>query len=168
MNEIKEIIDQKKADDTTGEQELNKIDVLGIEFQTNEKGIELLKGISKAFEMIEVNKSEKIPESTDSSNKHERLGDFIERITADNSENHLTFIDGVLVTWKIFNKILDKRLRDDNGDPEGIMYKGKKYDYLGIINDDVTDLLLNQVLENGYFKTRGHQLMYEFGIDPSV
>jgi len=168
MNEIKEIIDQKKADDTTGEQELNKIDVLGIEFQTNEKGIELLKGISKAFEMIEVNKSEKIPESTDSSNKHERLGDFIERITADNSENHLTFIDGVLVTWKIFNNILDKRLRDDNGDPEGIMYKGKKYDYLGIINDDVTDLLLNQVLENGYFKTRGHQLMYEFGIDPSV
>ncbi len=168
MNEIKEIIDQKKADDTTGEQELNKIDVLGIEFQTNEKGIELLKGISKAFEMIEVNKSEKISESTDLNNKHERLGDFIERITADNSENHLTFIDGVLVTWKIFNKILDKRLRDDNGDPEGIMYKGKKYDYLGIINDDVTDLLLNQVLENGYFKTRGHQLMYEFGIDPSV
>jgi hypothetical protein len=69
------------------------------------------------------------------------------------------------VTWRIFNKILDKRLRDDNGDPEGIIYKGKKYDYLGIINDDVTDLLLNQVLENGYFKTRGYQLMYQFGID---
>ncbi len=111
------------------------------------------------------NKAKETKEIKEITGKRERLGDYLERITANNPENHLTFIDGVLVTWKIFNNILDKRLRDDNGDPEGIIYKGKKYDYLGIINDDVTDLLLNQVLENGYFKTRGYQLMYQFGIN---
>ena len=74
----------------------------------------------------------------------------------------LTFIDGVLVTWAVFNKILDKRLRDDNGEPEGIIYKGRKYDYLGIIDDDVNDLLLNNVLEHGYFKHRGEYLSNQF------
>lgn len=78
---------------------------------------------------------------------------------------NLTFLDGVLLTWEIFDKILDNRLRDDTGNPEGIIYKDRKYDYLGIINDDVTDLLLNQVLEHGYFKTRGNQLINQFGIN---
>ncbi len=88
----------------------------------------------------------------------EILGDVLEKIKAEETKNDLTFIDGVLVTWNIFNKILDKRLRDDNGEPEGITFKGRKYDYLGIINDDVNDLLLNNVLEHGYFKSRGKHL----------
>ena len=74
----------------------------------------------------------------------------------------LKFIDGVLVTWEIFNRILDKRLRDENGELEK---DNNGCDYLGIINDDVTDLLLSKVLDLGYFKTRGYQLIYQFGIE---
>ena len=51
---------------------------------------------------------------------------------------------------------------DENGEPEK---DNNGCDYLGIINDDVTDLLLNQVLEQGYFKNRGYQLINQFGID---
>ena len=94
--------------------------------------------------------------------KEERLGDFLEKINADNQENNLTFIDGVLVTWKLYDRILKKQLTDENGEPEK---DNKGYSYLGIINDDVTDLLLNQVLGHGYFKTRGYQLMNQFGIN---
>ena len=167
MNEKTE---EKKAVNTIGRQELNKIDVLGIEFQTNEKGIELLNGISKVFDMIKVNQEndkEQIEDKKDLiedkelNNKRKCLGDVIERITADNQENHLTFVDGVLVTWRIFDRILKKRLVDENEDLEQGVCQGHSYDYLAIINDDITSLLLNQVLENGYFKTRGYQLMHQ-------
>ena len=77
----------------------------------------------------------------------------------------LTFLDGVLLTWNIFNKILDNRLRDENGDPEQGICKGYAYEYLGIINDDITDLLLNEVLELGYFKHHSEHLheLFEIG-----
>ena len=81
---------------------------------------------------------------------------------------NLTFIDGVLLTWNIFNKILDNRLRDENGDPEKGICKGHSYEYLGIINDDVTDLILNEVLEQGYLKNRGEHLHELFRIRSSA
>jgi hypothetical protein len=77
---------------------------------------------------------------------------------------NLTFLDGVLVTWNIFNKILDKRLRDENGDPKKGVCNGHEYEYLGIINDDIAGSILDKVLEHGFFKTRGYQLMHQFGI----
>jgi hypothetical protein len=76
---------------------------------------------------------------------------------------NLSFIDGVVITWEVFNKILEKRLTDEDGDLET---DKEGYDYLGIIEDDVTDLLLNKVLELGYFKFRGVQLCDKFGIYP--
>ena len=81
---------------------------------------------------------------------------------------NLTFIDGVLLTWNIFNKILDNRLRDENGDPEKGICKGFTYEYLGIINDDVTDLILNEVLEQGYLKNHGEHLHKLFRIRSSA
>ena len=81
---------------------------------------------------------------------------------------NLTFLDGVLLTWNIFNKILDNRLRDENGDPEKGICKGYTYEYLGIINDDVTDLILNEVLEQGYLKNHGEHLHELFGIISSA
>ena len=57
---------------------------------------------------------------------------------------------------------MKKHLTVENGEPE----KDKSgYSYLGIINDEITDLLLDQVLEHGYFKNRGYQLIHQFGID---
>ena len=79
----------------------------------------------------------------------------------DNQEKHLTFIDGVIVTWEIYDRILKKQLTDENGEPEK---DSKGYSYLAIINDDITNLLFLEVLLN-YYKTRGYQLMYHFGIE---
>jgi len=74
----------------------------------------------------------------------------------------LTFLDGVLLTWNIFDHILKKRLIDKNGNME----KDKNgCEYLGIITDDITNLLSDPVLEQGYFKTRGDQLINQFGIN---
>lgn len=81
---------------------------------------------------------------------------------------NLTFLDGVLLTWNIFNKILDNRLRDENGDPEKGVCNGHSYEHLGIINDDVTDLLLNEVLMHGYFKNHGEHLHELFEIRSSA
>lgn len=88
--------------------------------------------------------------------------EFKEFEKAQNLQN-LSFIDGILVTWEVFNKILEKRLTDEDGNLET---DEKGYDYLGIIKDDVTDLLLNKVLELGYFRFRGVHLCDEFGIYP--
>lgn len=107
-------------------------------------------------------KVDKARESNEITGKREKLGDFLERGRAVDPENYLTFIDGVLVTWRIFDRILKKRLTDENGEPEK---DNNGCDYLGIINDDLTDMLLTSVLEHGYFKTRGYQLMFQFGID---
>ena len=74
---------------------------------------------------------------------------------------NLTFMDGILLTWDIFDRILKKRLKDENGEPEK---DDNGYTYLGIINDDINDLLSDQVLEHGYFKNRGNQLINQFGI----
>ncbi len=76
---------------------------------------------------------------------------------------NLSFIDGVVVTWEIFNRVLKKQLTDKDGNLET---DEKGYDYLGIIEDDVTDLLLNKVLEVGYLKSRGIHLCDQFGIYP--
>ena len=73
----------------------------------------------------------------------------------------LTFLDGILVTWSIFDKILDNRLRDEKGNEE------KDEDgcsYLGIINDDITDLIEDCLLNHGYFKYLGEKLIDEFHI----
>jgi len=48
----------------------------------------------------------------------------------------------------------------------GGICKGHSYEYLAIINDDVNDLLLNDVLENGYLKIRGEHLHELFGLKP--
>ena len=72
-----------------------------------------------------------------------------------NEIESLNFIDGVILTWDIFNKILNKHLRDENGELERDKYGSS---YLGIIDDNITDILLNKVLEHGYFKGRVVQL----------
>ncbi len=94
--------------------------------------------------------------------KKESLSEYTERYYADDQENQLTFVDGVLVTWKIYDKVLKNQLTDEKGEPEK---DSKGCDYLGIINDNIDDLLFNQILEKGYFKNRGYQLMHQFGID---
>ena len=33
--------------------------------------------------------------------KQERLGDYLEKFNADNQENYLNFIDGLILTWKL-------------------------------------------------------------------
>jgi len=138
----------KNKKETNKKPDLKLAKLLNIEFLTTEKGAELLNEISRIFDLVDVKQKDSKAELQNAEN--------IIRNTVETKD--LTFLDGVLVTWEIFNKILDKRLRDDNGDPEGIIYKGRKYDYLGIIDDDVNDLLLNNVLEHGYFKSRGKYL----------
>lgn len=149
MEEIKQAVERYKK-----EIKLKKAELLGIKFITSEKGADLLNEISRVFDLVDVKQKDSKSELQNAEN---RIRNTVE--TKD-----LTFIDGVLVTWEIFNKILDKRLRDDNGEPEGIIYKGRKYDYLGIIDDDVNDLLLNKVLEHGYFKSRGKELTHLFEV----
>lgn len=78
---------------------------------------------------------------------------------------NLTFLDGVLVTWKIFEKILEKRLTDENGEPEKGICNGHSYDYLGIIQDDIAEYILDGVLEHGYYKIRKDRLINQFGVE---
>jgi len=68
---------------------------------------------------------------------------------------NLTFMDGVLVTWNVFNKVLNKRLKNEKGIDEKDDFG---YSYLQIINDDITDLLLSEILDNSYFKIHGNNL----------
>jgi len=144
MEEIKQAVERYRK-----ETRLKKAELLGVKFITSEKGAYLLNEISRVFDLLDTEQKDSKSYPVISCNE------IIDQAIA--MEN-LTFLDCVLVTWNIFNKILDKRLRDDNGEPEGIIYKGRKYDYLGIIDDDVNDLLLNNVLEHGYFKSRGKYL----------
>jgi len=170
MNEIEIEVDKeleekelKAVEGSDEKPKLEKAELLGIKFVTTKKGADLLNDISRVFDLVDVKQDDSKSELQKCSN--DELQNAENRIRNTIETKDLTFIDGVLVTWEIFNNILDKRLRDDNGDPEGIIYKGKKYDYLGIINDDITDLLLNKVLEQGYFKNRGKQLSNQFGIN---
>ena len=80
----------------------------------------------------------------------------------------LTFLDGVLLTWNIFAKILDNRLRDENGDPEKGICNGHVYEYLGIINDDMNDLILNEILIHGFFRHHSEHLHELFEISPNA
>ena len=169
MNEIEIEVDKelkekelKAVEGSDEKPKLEKAELLGIKFVTTKKGADLLNDISRVFDLVDVKQKDSKAELQKCSN--DELQNAENRIQNTVETKDLTFIDGVLVTWEIFNKILDKRLRDDNGDPEGIIYKGRKYDYLGIINDDITDLLWDKVLEHGYLKTRGKQLIIQFGI----
>lgn len=154
IEEIKQAVEHYKK-----ETKLRKAELQGIKFVTSEKGADLLNEISRVFDLVDMPQkynNEDLLNAEDSIQKTECSMQIAEEM------ENLTFLDGVLITWEIFNKILDKRLRDDNGEPEGIVYKGWKYDYLGIIDDDVNDLLLNKVLEHGYFKHRGEYLSNQF------
>ena len=154
--EIDQKIEEKELKAVKGHErkaKLKKAELLGIKFITSEKGADLLNELSKVFDLVDVKQKD---------SKSEPIINVDKIIDQAIAMENLTFLDGVLVTWEIFNKILDKRLRDDNGELEGIIYKGRKYDYLGIIDDDVNDLLLNKVLEHGYFKDRGEYLSNQF------
>jgi len=111
-----------------------------IEFETTEAGLRHFKGL------LDPNKDQR---------------EYNQAVEMEN----LTFLDGVLLAWNIFEKILDNRLRDENGDPEKGICKGYSYEYLGIINDDVNDLMLNNILMNGFFKHHGEHLheLFEMG-----
>lgn len=74
----------------------------------------------------------------------------------------LTFLDGILITKKIYDTVLKKQLSNEKGEPEK---DNDGYDYLGIINDDVTGLLKDKILEHGYFIDRSSQLTNRFGIN---
>jgi len=86
----------------------------------------------------------------------------IEEMKADNLEKNLTFIDGVLLTHRIYDNVLKKQLTDKNGEPEK---DNNGCDYLGAIDDDINDLLFCKTLENGYYKNRGSQLFNQFELD---
>lgn len=73
----------------------------------------------------------------------------------------LTFLDGVLVTRHIFEKVLQKHLTDKNGNFLKGFDQGYFYCFLGTINDDVTGMLEDNVLNNGYFKKYGEFLYQE-------
>lgn len=86
----------------------------------------------------------------------------LEKLNINNLGNNLTFIDGVLVTWKIYDKILKKNLIDENGEQE----KDKDgFSYLRIINDDINDYLLDGIIKNEYFENRKNVLMNQFEIN---
>lgn len=74
----------------------------------------------------------------------------------------LTFLDGVLVTKYIFEKILLEHLTDKNGNSLKGFDDDHFYSYLGIISDEVTEMLEDTVLNNGYFKKHGASLYWEF------
>ena len=146
MEEIKQAVERYRK-----ETKLKKAELLGIKFITSEKGAGLLNELSRVFDLVDVpckRENVEIMHAEHDTQNAEALG-------------NLTFIDGVLITWNIFIKILDNRLRDENGDPEK---DDIGHNFLGIINDDVTDLLLNKVLENGYFKSRGKELAHLFEV----
>ena len=96
--------------------------------------------------------------------KEQIMPDLLEETQSTELIENLSFLDGVLLTWNIFNKILDERLRDENGEPEQGISEGHSYDYLGIINDDIASLLRDKVLEHGYLKSRGEYLCNQFDI----
>lgn len=74
----------------------------------------------------------------------------------------LNFLDGIFLTYHIFNSVLKKRLSDRKGNLE----KDKDgADYLGVINDDIHELLICKTLEQGYYKDLGSQLFNRFGIE---
>lgn len=69
---------------------------------------------------------EKELKAVEGSDEKPKLENVENRIRNTVETKDLTFIDGILVTWEeIFNKILDRRLRDDNGDPEGLYTKAE-------------------------------------------
>lgn len=74
----------------------------------------------------------------------------IEKLETTEAPKDLTFMDGVLVTWEIFDRILEKQL-DGEKDSHG-------YYYLDIILDDVTLYLQDFLLLNGYCAERRKNL----------
>lgn len=90
------------------------------------------------------------------------LADIIEGNDAIDPSNYLTFIDGVILTNHIYKQILQKHLTDKDGIPEK---DSKGFTYIGIIEDDIQTYIYCKLLEQSYFKTRGYQLMHQFGIN---
>jgi len=189
---------RKAVEGSDEKPKLEKAELLGIKFITTKKGADLLNDISRIFDLVDEKQKDskkelidqdkkvkfKVPtdfldhteyleyETTEAGLRHfkhlsDPNKDQREYDQAVEMEN-LTFLDGVLLTWNIFEKILDKRLRDENGDPEKGICKGYSYEYLGVINDDINDLILNEVLELGYFKHHGEHLHELFEIGSSA
>ena len=81
-----------------------------------------------------------------------------EKTNINKQANHgdLTFLDGILLTKRIYDMVLKKQLSNEK-DKQG-------YSYLGIIKDDIMEQIDNQVLYN-YFRDHGDQLCKQFGID---
>ncbi len=79
--------------------------------------------------------------------------------------NNLTFIDGIILTDKIYNMVLEKHLTDKNGedktDSDGYSYQKK-------IDEDIWDLLFDQVLIHKYHEHRKDKLIKEFKIEYNV
>lgn len=89
-------------------------------------------------------------------------GEEAEEIKTDGLEKNLSFMDGVILTHRIYERILQKQLKDEHGKPEK---DNNGFSYLGIINDDINELLICKVLLSTYFRSRGSQLASQFGID---
>jgi len=164
MCEIEEEIDKKleeKKLEADEKPDLHVVKLGNIKYISTENGVELLKQFQDMFNRMDGRDEKQRQESQRAmvEGKQEKR-----EINQTEAMENLTFLDGVLLTWNIFNKILDNRLRDENGDPEKGICKGYAYEYLGIINDDITDLILNEVLEQGYLKNHGEHLHELFGI----
>jgi len=157
--ELSEEIDKKleeKKLEADEKPDLHVAKLGNIKYVSTEKGVELLRQLKEMFDTMDGwEKQEQEYSKDELQNTENSIQDTVEM-------KDLTFIDGVLVTWNIFNKILDERLRDENGDPEKGICQGYSYDYLGIINDDIASLLLDKVLEHGYLKQRGEYLSNQF------
>jgi len=164
MSEIGKEIDKKLGEkelDAEGNEkpELRVAKLGNFKYISTEKGVELLRQFQDMFDLMDGWEGKRQEYcKAELQNAENRMRNTVE--TKD-----LTFMDGVLVTWNIFNRILDKYLRDENGEPEQGISEGHSYDYLGPINDDVTSLLWDKVLEHGYLKSRGEYLSNQFCVN---
>lgn len=75
---------------------------------------------------------------------------LFEKLETTKTPRDLTFMDGVLVTWEIFDRILEKQLTGEK-DIHGCFY-------LSAIQDDVTTYLQSYLLLNGYCAERRKNL----------
>ena len=78
----------------------------------------------------------------------------IEKLEITKAPKDLTFMDGVLVTWEIFDRILEKQLAGEK-DIHGCFY-------LPAIQDDVTTYIQSHLLLNGYCAERRKNLFNTF------
>jgi len=156
-----EIIEEiKKAVEGSDEKpKLEKAELLGIKFVTTEKGANLLNDISRVFDLVDVkqddNKSEPIItrhfKRLLDPNKDKREMVIAEEL-AEEIEN-LSFYDGVILVWEIFDRIVDEYFDEDEKDAFGYSYD------LGLM-DKMQDILSNEVLNKieNLRKKRLHEL----------